>query len=106
MQEEYQELFIKVIVIKEQGYKKIEKSSHVRAVVNGYRESAEWMCNTTVIPVNYEFITPHVIVDRSMLHYYYFLDKYSALTNKFTFSYAATKEEVKQKVTEARARGQ
>jgi hypothetical protein len=40
-----------------------------------------------------------------MLHYYYFLDKYSALTNKFTFSYAATKEEVKQKVTEARARG-
>lgn len=40
-----------------------------------------------------------------MIHYYYFLDKYSSLTNKFTYSYAENKEDVKKIVAEQRSKG-
>lgn len=77
----------------------------MRTSASSYRDAGEWLCNTTVLPINYSYITPHVVVDKNTLHYYYFLDKYSAMTNKFTFSYISSKEELKKIVSEQREAG-
>jgi hypothetical protein len=70
----------------------------LRLTTRSYRDAAEWLCSITVLEANYFFIIPHIIIDHSTLHYYYFLDKYSELTKKFTFEYIYTKEELKTAV--------
>ena len=41
---------------------------------------------------------PHVIIDRHCLEWLYFLDKYSALTRRFTYAYCPGKEDIKREI--------
>jgi len=58
--------------------------------------AGEWLCAIKVLPANCEYCFPHVLIDKSTLDYYYFLDKYSQLTRKFTFNYFQNKEDLKK----------
>lgn len=58
-------------------------------------EAGEWLCSIKVILAEFEDCIPHILIDNNSLDYYYFLDKYSKITKRFTFAYAATKENIK-----------
>ena len=57
----------------------------MRVSVTTYADVAQWLCSIEVLEAKYQCLVPHIIIDHSTLHYYYFLDKYSQITRKFTF---------------------
>lgn len=63
-----------------------------------YNSAGEWICGIKVYPAKLDYVVPHIIIDKSALNYYYFLDKYSRLTRRFTFSYCESRDEVKKEV--------
>ena len=75
-----------MLVVNENKKKKVEpRDQFVRLNAPTYTDVGEWLCNFLVLPAPYYTITPHVIIDKSTIGYYYFLDKYSELSHKFTY---------------------
>jgi hypothetical protein len=84
---------VKAIAIRDNSRRKVETgASFVRLTVPSFAEAGAWLCGIDVLEAKYQCLVPHIIIDQSTLHYYYFLDKYSQLTRKFTFQYVTSKE--------------
>lgn len=61
-------------------------------------EAGEWLCKIKVNLAGVDFVIPHVAIDRSCLEYYYFLEKYSRLTGRFTFGFYSAREDLRQEL--------
>jgi len=59
------------------------------------REAGEWLCSIKVLLAEFDYCIPHILIDSNSLDYYYFLDKYSLITKRFTFGYISSKENMK-----------
>lgn len=75
-----------------------QQDSKVRRVFASEAEAGDWLSGITVKLAEVDFVMPHVVIDGTALEYYYFLEKYSQLTRRFSFAYCANKEAVKQQL--------
>jgi hypothetical protein len=93
---EYKHIYIKLILIYQDKAKKIQTHDEkVRRIVASETLAGEWLCKIRVNLADLDFVIPHVVIDRNSLEYFYFLEKYSRLARRFSFSFCATKEEVR-----------
>ena len=97
---------MRLIVVRGDDVRKTEKANGaVKRSVANYDEAGRWLCKTEVRVPSYYYITPHVVIDKDTQNYYYFFFLFSGLTQKFTYSFAGDKEEVKRIVNEERDKG-
>ena len=84
---------IQPLKIKKDNNKKFQSlDANVRKVTPTYTQAAEWLSKIKVLPAEVDYIIPHIIIDKNSQEYFYFLEKYSQLTRRFTFAYCGTKE--------------
>lgn len=96
---EFRHLYFKIISVQQEKAKKIEATDDkVRKAVPSEAAAGEWLCGIKVIGAEFDYVIPHVVMDRNSLDYYYFLDKYSRITRRFTYNFSATKEELRKEV--------
>lgn len=76
----------------------------MRRVFASEAQAGEWICKIRVNLADLDFVIPHIAIDKNALEYFYFLEKYSRLTRRFTFAYYASKEEVRQELLQRKNR--
>lgn len=85
---DYPQVYARILLVYRDSAKKIQtQDSKVRRVFGSEGEAGEWLCKMRVILAAVEFVIPHVAIDRNCLEYYYFLEKYSRITARFTFAF-------------------
>ena len=77
----------------------VSKDKEIKKYCLNGQKAAEWLSHhITVYPAFVKADTPHIIISQPTYDWYYFLDKYSKLTRRFTYSYANDANAVKRKI--------
>jgi hypothetical protein len=62
------------------------------------KAAADWINSIKVMKVDQLNSKPYILIDKSSADWYYFLEKYSNLTNKFRFIYTTSKDDMRRAI--------
>lgn len=74
----------------------------VKCVQSDEKAAADWINSIKVLKVDYLSSKPYILIDRNVMDWYYFLDKYSTLTGRFRFNYVTGKDDMRKTIEKIR----
>ena len=69
---------------------------------NDQKAAADWLNSIKVLKFDRIQSKPFILIDKSSADWYYFLDKYSGLTNRFRFIYTTNKDDMRKTIEKIR----